>query len=189
MQELISYLESIQAGPISDTDKLKELLAARWDEFNGSNDERMAGWKLHGRMEKVVWNPPILSFVIERHGGTALGSSRAELQRWYIDLKGKTAWCMKSGYRQVFPTQPRLNVSPIAEEISELIINRKGDQRLKWNEDGTVRILIGKILPERSAIKETLDGRRKRLRKALDELLEKSAWHKVRANVYSPPGT
>jgi hypothetical protein len=37
----------------------------------------MTGQKLLGRMEEVVWEPPILSFTVERHGGTVQGSSRA----------------------------------------------------------------------------------------------------------------
>jgi hypothetical protein len=29
----------------------------------------MTGDKLLDRMEKVVWEPPVLTFTIERHGG------------------------------------------------------------------------------------------------------------------------
>jgi hypothetical protein len=45
----------------------------------------MAGYKL-SRMKDATWNPPILEFTIERHGGTALGSTRASLQRWEINM-------------------------------------------------------------------------------------------------------
>ena len=60
----------------------------------------MAGHKLIGRMENVEWHPPILTFLIERHGGTVLGSARAELQRWTVDLDRRTATCERVGHRQ-----------------------------------------------------------------------------------------
>lgn len=66
-------------GPISDTTELERLLAAYWDELNG-DDGGMEGYKLLGRMEAVVWKP-ILSFRIERHGGTVIGSSHRILWR------------------------------------------------------------------------------------------------------------
>jgi len=77
MKQLLEYLVSIQAGPISDTAQLETLLAACWDEFAGSEAEGMAGYKLHGRVDDVHWDSPVLTFVIERHGETVLGSTRA----------------------------------------------------------------------------------------------------------------
>jgi hypothetical protein len=73
-------------------------------------------------MEAVAWNPPVLTFRIERHGGTVLGSTRAELQHWHVDLERKTASLVKTGRRQLRPMQPRLNVEPLVEEIVRLIV-------------------------------------------------------------------
>src|SRR5690349_9347743 len=39
------------------------------------------------RGESLKWHPPTLSFIIERHGAAALGSKRAELQLWTIDVE------------------------------------------------------------------------------------------------------
>jgi hypothetical protein len=72
--------------------------------------------------------------------------------------------------------QRRLNVVPLAEEIVRLILERTEDDRLNWNGDSSVRVLIGRILPEGSAVKQTLIGRRKRFRKALMERLEAEGW-------------
>ena len=66
-----------------------------------------------------------------------------------------------------------------------MVVRRKQDPRLKWNSDGTVRVLIGKVLPLGSAVQQTVAGRRKRFRVALDRLLSDHGWHKVRPNVYS----
>lgn len=73
--------------------------------------------------------------------------------------------------------QARLDVEALAEEIAALIVSRKEDDRLRWYEDGQVRVLIGKVLPEASAVKQTLAGRRKRFRAALAERLAAEGWH------------
>lgn len=51
----------------------------------------MEAHKLLSRMEQIVWEPPVLTFVIARHGGMVLGSTRAELQHWAVDLNKMTA--------------------------------------------------------------------------------------------------
>jgi hypothetical protein len=187
MHRLLDYLASIHPGPIPNTDELEPLLAACWDEFDGSSVEGMSGHKLHNRIEDAVWRPPILSFTIERHGATVMGSTRAELQHWEIDVEARTATGFESEYRQLYPMQPRLDVRPMAEEIARLIIDQQQDERLKWNKDGSVRVQIGKMLPAGSAVRQTLEDRRKRFRKAVDEIVSEAGWRKIRANVYAPP--
>ncbi len=189
MQKLLKYLQSIPAGPISDTSDLETLLVNTWDKFDGSDAEGMEGYKLLGRIEKAAWNPPILSFIIERHGATVHGSTRATLQMWEVNVKNMSATWEHAGHKQLTPMQPRLDVKTIAKEIAQLIIKHRQDERLKWNKDGTVRIEIGKILPENFEFKQTLAGRRKRFREAVDNLLNNTGWQKVRANVYAPPTT
>lgn len=189
MKQLLEYLMSIQTGSISDTARLETLLAACWDEFAGSEAEGMAGYKLHDRMHDVHWDAPVLTFVIERHGGTVLGSTRAERHMWTLNMNTRTASCKNMGHRQVRPMQARLNIHPVAEEIVQLIIDHQEDERLKWNKDGSVRIQIGKILPEGSAVKQTLNGRRRRFRQTVDELLRNEGWQRAGLNVYTPPAT
>jgi len=185
MEQLIGYLKSIPKGPISDASELETLLKECWYEFEGADDTKMWPSKLTGRMEDITWDPPILTFKIERHGGTVMGSTRADLHLWKVNIEKGTADFSVSGYRQIYPRQPNLNVTPIAEEIVGLIVNRSQDGRLKWNKDGSVTVLMGKILPEGSAVTETLIKRRKRLRTKIEQLLENhTGWHTVRANVY-----
>ena len=90
------------------------------------------------------------------------------------------------GRRQIRPMQPRLDVRPLAKEVSELIIQGNKDLRLRWNDDGSVRVLIGEILPKDSAVKQTLEGRRKRFSAHLDGLMDGAGWSKVRHSVYCP---
>lgn len=184
---LFEYLESMPPGPIAETADLEMLLAECWDDIPGANQQGMSGDKLPGRMEDVVWNPPVLAFVIERHGATVNGSTKAERQKWVLDIVARTASWENVGYRPVRRRQSNLDLRPVAEEIAQLILARKPDQRLKWNENGSVRVLIGEILPEGSAVAQTLAGRRMRFRKKLDQLLLSEGWQKIRPNIYAPP--
>lgn len=184
---LEEYLGSIPHGRIEDTAHLETLLAARWDEFAGANQHGMDSSKLRARMEHVEWNGELLSFVIERHGGTVHGSTRAERQRWTIDVTRRTASCRTAGYRQDRPRQAGVNVKPTAEEIANLIINHQNDERLKWNVDGSVRVLIGEIPLLDSEFAQTREGRRKRFRIELEKILGSAGWRTIRANVYAPP--
>jgi hypothetical protein len=189
MKQLLEYLASIQEGPLADTNLLETLLAACWNDFAGSDAEGMSGYKLHGRMEETYWQPPFLTFIIERHGGAALGSTRAERHMWTLNVDKRTADCHYIGYRRVLPAKARFDAQPAAEEIFNLIMEHREDDRLKWNKDGSVRVQIGEILPEGSAFKQTLAGRRKRFREAVGKLLLDAGWQKVRQNVYKPPIT
>src|SRR4051812_8749544 len=91
VNSLRAHLATVQRA-ITDTTALECLLAACWPELGGDHGG-MEGCKLLGRMEDVVWNPPQLTFSVERHGGTVQGSTRAELQRWTVDVERGTASC------------------------------------------------------------------------------------------------
>jgi len=170
MEELINYLNSIEEESIKDTSKLGSLLQDCWEQFSGSEAEGMESYKLIGRIEDAFWNPPELTFNIERHGGTVLGSTRAEIHRWTLDISARTASCSRAGFRQINPRAPNLDVNSIAEEIFELIKEHKEDERLRRKSDGTVTIAIGKILPQENLSKPTIEGRRRHFRKKLTEL-------------------
>lgn len=180
---LRDFLATISPGPITDTNELSERLADTWNEFTG-DDGGLDGRKLLGRMEEVAWRPPLLTFTIERHGGTVLGSTKGTLQEWTVNMETRTVACVEARRRQLRPMQPRLDVASIAEEIVSQIVNRQQDQRLKWYVDGRVRVLVGKVLLEGSAVKQTLASRRKRFRAAVKERLAGHDWQECGVNVY-----
>jgi len=183
-KELVCYL-SINSGPINDSAEHECLLAACWKQIAGSDEERMGGHKLHGRMENVSWDPPQLTFKIERHGQTVCGSSRASIHKYRLNVDEKTADIDIAGHRQLRPMNKRLDVKAIAQEVAKLILDNQHDDRLKWSSNDKVTVLIGKIIPADSAPSQTVSGRRKRFRKVVDELLTTSGWKIVRANVYT----
>jgi len=101
---------------VADIGSVTVLLAACWHEFGGGDSERMHAGKV-GRMETVRWDPPVLSFRIERHGAMGAGSTRAGLQEWRVDLDRKTAQCKRRrSYRQ----------APSARGRGQSGANRKG---------------------------------------------------------------
>ena len=174
MDELEDYLRTIEPGRIVRTGNLEHLLAGVWHTLSG-DDGGMAGRKLIGRMERVEWQPPILSFRVERHGGTVLGSTRGEMQHWTVDLDRKTATVNQIRHRQLSPMASRVDVKPIADEITGLVLGGVIDDRLCWLGDGRVRIEMSKIFPELSGYKQTVQGRRRRLSEGLIEASPRKA--------------
>ena len=80
--------------------------------------------------------------------------------------------------------QPSLDVKPLAEKIAVVIGNGQQDEFLKWYSPNRVHVVIGKILPKGSAVKQTLEGRRKRLRKELIARLESAGWKSLGRGVF-----
>ena len=182
LDQLGDFLKAVTAGPVTDTStivKLEALVAACWESLKGE-DGGMTNRKLSDRMEDISWDPPLLSFTIERHGGTVLGSTRAELQRWIIDVNQASASCRRGSYRQLYPMSPRLDVTPLAKRVVSLILAEQDDDCLKWR-PGRSRVTIrtGKIIPAEGTPKQTLQGRRKRLAKELRTDLEERGWRLV----------
>lgn len=165
------------SGEAPDADELGIRLAGVWHLFRGGRAEGMQRGKLLGRLESPRWSPPVLEFRIERHGGTMLGSTRAELQRWTVDLDALTAHCARGGHRQLKAMAPRLDLAPIVAEIAGLVRDGARDRRLKW-EGETVTVLVGSIaeLAAGSAVSRTLKGRRERFRDTLAPELATQGW-------------
>ena len=182
MKELRELLAQVEPGPIAALPGLDRLIAACWDLFGGSEDGGMEDWKLINRMEQVIWEPPILTFVIERHGSIVCGSTRDELQHWSVDLDEMTAEITKIGYRQEYPMAARVSVKSMAAEIAERILNSDDDDRLQRLDDGTVKVLASSIFPTNSGFKRTVEGRRRSLCGYIGDVLADHGWEKLRWN-------
>ena len=188
MDELMNYLKNLEPGPVEVTTHPERLPAEVWDDL-GVDNGGMAGIKLIRRMEQVEWYRPIPIFLIERHGGTVLGSTRAELQRWSVDLDRGAATCERIGHRQLSPMERRVDVRSIADDVARKITNGEADDRLiSWLGDGRVRVEVGKIFPERSGYKQTVQGRRQRLREALIERLTTKGWAHLGRSTFGQAG-
>lgn len=183
-EALKKYLSEMPVGHIADPRDLISYLAPCWGQFEGSNEEGMAAYKLW-RMEDAAWNPPILEFTIERHGATAQGSTRASLQRWEVNVDCATVSCDANyGYRQVYQRQPPLNVRAIAEDLAAKIASGAADPSLHWMSSSRVRVRIGEVIPSKGP-KQTVQDRRKRFRAALETLLRDYGWRPAGVNTYT----
>ena len=162
------------------------LLSEIWDDLCGSDDTSMSTEKLH-RLEEPVWESPVLRFKMERHGGTVMGSSRADMYTWSINLRDGSARCTEDGYRQIYRRQKPLRVGPLCEKVVALIESGRDHEYLKWSADkGRVTVRIGEVIPN-DAVEQTVVGRRKRFRKALEPALSERGWRLVSgttANTY-----
>jgi hypothetical protein len=176
LDELRTCLFNLPDGTITDLTRVEDLLAPCWDDLSGSESGGMAGYKLHGRMEDVEWTRPYLTFQIARHGATVLGSVYAGLQSWKVNIDEKVAiFWPHEGRRVVGTRNASVKVQPIAAEIADLITSGKEDSRLKWIAAGEVRVIIGEVIPD-DCPPQTLTGRRRRFRTALQKELEPRGW-------------
>ncbi len=181
VNELMEFLRTIPAGSVEDPGavvRIEALLAQCWHELEGGDEEGMEGSKLRDRMYVVRWDPPVLSFEIERHGGTVLNSTRAERHRWEVDVRTKTASCVVAGHKQLVPMQPRLDTRPIADELARKILAGEDDHRLQWlkGSKAKVRIRFSNIAGLDHGFAQTLQGRRRRLKEALERRVAGAGW-------------
>lgn len=173
---------TIPSGEVFDMSTLEILLSDCWDQLGTQGIGGMCSEKLVGRMENAKWDPPTLTFDIERHGGLTLGSTRSDIQRWEVNLCTATTDLKKVVYRQTVPRQSKLDVKPLAGKISQLIRNNRDDPVVSWSENRSqVRVRIGKVkgLEADSAKKRTLENRRKRFHEALRSILEPMGWQYI----------
>jgi hypothetical protein len=184
-EELRSHIRNMPTGEITDTAELELMLAGCWGELRGSDAGGMAAYKLRDRMEQVRWNPPNLKFSIERHGAAALGSVYAEVQSWAVDIEqGIATLEPESRRRQVKSKNPPLKVQPIAKTVAGIITSGGRDECLVWKGPDKVRLLIGNVIPNNCPA-QTLSGRRRRFRKALEEELQHFGWELVSRTSWS----
>jgi hypothetical protein len=178
MRVLRTFLDAQGAGPLVDTKGLIARLTPVWEDLEGAGDEAMEPRKL-SRMKKPEWLPPVLTFVVERHGGTVNGSTRADLQTWTVNLDSATAVPVTSSYRQLRPRAARLDVEPLVVEVVRLVVGGIDDKRLYWSADhGTVRIAVGQFIPAGGPT-QTVEGRRKRFGAKLESAMAEAGWVKA----------
>lgn len=184
LKKLLSMLSALPPGKVSDVESIATALKSVWHLFEGSYESAMAAHKL-GRMESAEWVPPNFSFVIERHGGAVLGSTRAELQQWHFDLEKMTALSSRTGkFRIVKPVAnsvTKADIDKLAMELIVLIEGHSNDDRLKWTDQNNVRVILSRVFSD--GVKQTIRGRQKRLKYALISRL--AAWEFSEPNKFT----
>ena len=171
---LRALLQALPPGLIQDKRPVEDALEDAWEGLNNLGREGgMKAEKIGGRLEKLEWHPPMLSFQIERHAGTINWSSRAEMQRWQVDVEKGSREFVSSGHRQLQSMATRWDHKGPAKMLTAAIRSGQDHEGLRWQKNGQVTI-NRKIMP--TAVAQTTEGRVKRLAKAIGEELGDPSW-------------
>ena len=115
LNELKTYLREIQQGPVLEVSVVETLLVKSWDELvsddtSGFLDDAtgmgrsssMRASKLGNRTEGLAWNPPYLTFDLERHGGVVMGGKVEEVHSWRVNVEEGTAEIVGTINRRIY---------------------------------------------------------------------------------------
>ena len=176
LERLRSRLTSMLPGKLAGEEAYRVTvdLAKAWDDLSGSEEGGIDGHKFNRKIEELKWDPPGLGFQIERHGSYVQGSTRADLQRWNVDVDKGTARLVSIGRRQLQPMDARLDVKRLAVETAWMIVDGRHSPHLEWVSKDSVRIQTSIVIPTTN--KQTTIARRKRFVTELKRLLDSHGW-------------
>lgn len=184
VQALRALLEQWPAN--TGADEVIQALQTAWSELAVSYDPGATEPYKLARAEDVCWQPPVLNFVLERHGATVHGSSRAELHHWEVDLAAGTATVVKTGYRQLHRQSPKWDARPAAEEVANALRHGHDHPAVRPRKDGRqYRVLISEVVP--AGNKQTMAGRSKRFNAELEAILGPEGWSRWSGSWWEPP--
>jgi hypothetical protein len=128
-------------------------------------------------MEALRWEPPHLRFVLERHGGTVMGSTRASLHHWAVDVEHGRASLERMARRQLESMAARFDARGLAERIAEAVIAKRDLPELEWGKNRASFRLRPEAIPDLwEGFNRTLSGRRRRFRAELEARLAAHGW-------------
>ncbi len=190
LQNLVQHLTTLPAGPISDEGTVLILLYHAWDDLLISNHGGFNKDKHIDRAVNLTWDPPQLTFDIERHGGFVQGSSRADIQSWSVDIQANSATNTSSRSKQMRPASPRMDMAPIVARVLASISEHSDDPWITWldAEKSRCRLNIAQIVPDQGP-SQTVRERRKRLNGDLEKALSSAGWALVKPNYFGKAAT
>lgn len=139
--------------------------------------DKKTAWCDERRFREVCARQPRLA---EQVASLILRRQEDGRLQWYEDgrVRVKTATLAKTGHRQLRPMAKRIYIKPLVERILDAIRLGKEDDLVSWHHD-EVFVNTTTIFPKGSAVRMTLEGRRKRLRDAVAGVLLKEGWERL----------
>jgi len=134
VQPLHAFLKQLHTGvfAVDTCSGLIDVLKQAWPHLQGSEINSTEAYKLD-RMEQPIWQPPVLTFTLERHGAiVAGGSKRAELHKWVINVEKGTADCSKAGARNLLPNDKAFPFASTVEELIGIVCECRQHPWIKW---------------------------------------------------------
>ena len=186
LQNLNQHLTALPSGPIGDEGTVRSLLYHAWDHLLIGDD---GGFKKDNHMHRVVnlvWDPPHLTFDIERHGGLVQGSIRAANQYWRVNVRSHCADHTVFSSKQMRPASPHMDMAPIVARVLASISEHSDDPWITWLdvEKSRCRLNIAQIVPDQGP-SQTVRERRKRLNRDLEKALNAADWALEKANYFA----
>jgi hypothetical protein len=179
LENLRIYLDKLSSGEVANVGDVERLLFKCWGQLElASADAGLEGYELLNRTEGLSWNPPFLTFDIERHGETVGGSIYAHVYSWTVDLdRGVATMGSDPEPRRVRKPDKPLTaaaLSSLTNELIDAILEHRTDPRLSWDGDSKVKVLVSKVIPATN--KQTSGARRKRFWGLLEEGIKSQGW-------------
>jgi hypothetical protein len=81
----------------------------------------------------------------------------------------------------------RIYIKPLVDRILEAIHTGSETELVSKHADGTVAVKTTAIFPTGSAVRMTLEGRRKRLREGVAGALLQEGWQRLGPDIFRPP--
>lgn len=173
LNKLREQLENRPDGPVLWVE-IGALLEQAWPAIHNSGIHQTSPDKLH-RAEELRWKRPCLCFKIERHGGTANGSSRAPIHEWCVNMETRWADCANGRYRQLERRASPVFGGRIAEQAVRAIAAGEMIPGVRYLDPDELQVQIGVFIPA-TACQMTIRDRRKKFRQTLIPQLEGLGW-------------
>jgi hypothetical protein len=152
-------------------EELLALIHQQWEDLTIIGDDHsIALYKLTDeRIENLhVDDNGCINFSIERHGRTTMGSPYADVHQWVVDLTARTACIAGITPRLIGKRSQPIDVAAVVTTILNALKDEDATI-VDRTKDGRLRIKIEAVIPV--GVKETTQGRKKRIREALNEAL------------------
>lgn len=185
MERLRRFLSSISEGSLNadQVSHLIPLLRNVWGEINNNDTTGLDARRLD-RIVNVRWHSPNLTFEIERHGQTMLGSTMADVHTWEVNTEEAGANLVGSRVRRVMAQDEPFKPVLVVQELKDSIVKGRKDFRLEYKnaQKTLVKILVGKVVT--ASNKQTLVGRRKRFRAEMQKQMAEIGWKEKSVHLY-----